>query len=270
MLSCKENKINDAQTPRKIDNDTKFINVTPIISRNKVTSFMLNSSTKIKVMGKYLNEKSHKIKQVMKNNAQQAPIGIFTNGLKSLSSYHLSTPQFINNVFVKSNSINLNDDLNIKSNKQKLNDKSTENLDLDLEPIVTLDDKFTPLSFDWWNKEFDYDKKMSFSQTKEEENGTNILKQEDLLEIDIRISSCNICEICKKFIYDEEIMSGWNLNDSDLNVKCTNCYSNLVPKLYIKLNDQETIRRYLSKNDSIENLQICKKGKKIILYVFWY
>jgi len=56
------------------------------------------------------------------------------------------------------------------------------------------------------------------------------------------------CEACKFFLYDEEIMAGWSLNDSDLNVKCVHCSSLLVPKLYISVKDLETIHKYAQDN----------------------
>lgn len=69
------------------------------------------------------------------------------------------------------------------------------------------------------------------------------LKQNSL-SILVTMTSCNVCEKCRKFLYDEEIMSGWTLNESDLNVKCTNCMALLVPKLYIKIKDHDTIESY--------------------------
>jgi hypothetical protein len=42
------------------------------------------------------------------------------------------------------------------------------------------------------------------------------------------------CNKCNKFLYDEEIMSLWSWNDSDLNIRCSYCKQSLVPHLYIK------------------------------------
>ncbi len=49
-------------------------------------------------------------------------------------------------------------------------------------------------------------------------------------------------------MYDEEIMAGWSLNDSDLNVKCVHCSALLVPKLFITIKDLETIYKFAQEN----------------------
>lgn len=41
-------------------------------------------------------------------------------------------------------------------------------------------------------------------------------------------------------------MSGWTLKESDLNIRCTNCSHSLVPKLFIRIQDYDNIKRYLS------------------------
>ena len=54
-------------------------------------------------------------------------------------------------------------------------------------------------------------------------------------------------------MYDEEIMAGWPLNDSDLNVKCNHCTAHLVPKLYVAIQDLDSIR---------QNFQNAERGGK--------
>lgn len=60
-------------------------------------------------------------------------------------------------------------------------------------------------------------------------------------------------------MYDEDIMCGWSLKESDLNIQCINCSVSLVPKLYIKIqvkNENEIIIKKLK----IFNLTIVKIG----------
>lgn len=92
------------------------------------------------------------------------------------------------------------------------------------------------LSTNWWGFKYDGRKIDSIN------NDSNLL---DNILIDIQMSSCNFCENCRSFLYDEELMAGWSFNESDLNVKCTHCNASLVPKLYITTKDLDSIRKYL-------------------------
>jgi hypothetical protein len=236
------------KTPVKTwSKESNFITITPLLSSTKVASFMNNSSSKIRGVGRFLNEKFAN---------QQPQIESLTSRLKSFSGYHLSTPQFLSSIndFVKSssNSSNLNENAeNSHSASSETNTVETaeshhhHHHHLDLDPIVSLDDKFKPLKLEWWNMETNRTRtNPGFDDTGLDSNRP---LKENCLRIRVAMTSCNVCEKCRKFLYDEEIMSGWSLNESDLNVKCTNCSALLVPKLYIKIEDHESIRGYFKR-----------------------
>jgi hypothetical protein len=42
------------------------------------------------------------------------------------------------------------------------------------------------------------------------------------------------CKFCDNILYDEEIMSVWSSNDSELSVLCIYCRKAQVPNLYIR------------------------------------
>ena len=50
----------------------------------------------------------------------------------------------------------------------------------------------------------------------------------------VEIASCNRCKSCDNLLYDEEIMSVWSSNDSELNILCIYCKKPQVPNLYIR------------------------------------
>lgn len=171
----------------------------------------------------------------------------------------MGAPQFLSDL-VKSNSSYSNGASSDDSNKmfssgKKLNidlenkQEDHSNFEIDLDPLTSLDEHFIPIKVDWWNKEFSnflYEKELSRNSL--DTNSTKSFQKDidnDNFNISIKISSCNVCEKCKKFLYDEDIMSGWTLNESDLNSKCTNCFKNLVPKLYIKIKDHKCIEKFL-------------------------
>ena len=52
--------------------------------------------------------------------------------------------------------------------------------------------------------------------------------------ISVEISSCNKCKFCNCLLYDEEIMSVWSSNDSEMNIQCIYCKKPQVPNLFIK------------------------------------
>ena len=263
------------QTPVKGQKSTNFFN-TP---SNTVASFIENSSSKIKVFGRFLTEKSQELKQATRNSSQQPQIESITNRIKSLSGYHLSAPQFLSDL-VKSNSSYSNGASSDDSNKnykafseKKMNDQNDlknvqddhSYLEIDLDPLTSLDEHFIPIKADWWNKEFNsffYEKEHSRNSL--DSNSIKSVSDANLddFDINIKITSCNVCEKCKKFLYDEDVMSGWTLNESDLNSKCTNCYKTLVPKLFIKIKDHKCIQNFLRNlRDKLTNTSIIGKIK---------
>jgi len=88
-------------------------------------------------------------------------------------------------------------------------------------------------SFDDWDMPENYEPDVDIFAKIEQ---CNVKALQDIL-INIQITSCNRCNKCNKFLYDEEIMSLWSWNDSELNIRCPYCKQSLVPHLYIKTKD---------------------------------
>ncbi|KAI1733001.1 DENN (AEX-3) domain-containing protein [Ditylenchus destructor] len=57
--------------------------------------------------------------------------------------------------------------------------------------------------------------------------------------IDVTISSCSPCPNCNLVIYDEELMAGWTVDDSNLNSTCPHCNHSFVPSLRISINERK-------------------------------
>ncbi|CAF0721231.1 unnamed protein product [Brachionus calyciflorus] len=157
---------------------------------------------------------------------------------KSITSYSLKTQQVFNNVVKSTSSFTFRQGSNQKNlngtpNKSKIdndiNSKHVQDL-FNLEPFPT-DDTYKPLDFNFWA----IDNRVNCSL---ENKARNCL-------IEVQMSTCNYCDNCKAFLYDEEIMSGWTLNDSDLNIKCQRCSASMVPNLYIKIKDLENMKIFL-------------------------
>lgn len=51
--------------------------------------------------------------------------------------------------------------------------------------------------------------------------------------MDISLTSCSQCHNCLSFLYDEDIMSNWSAEDSNLNTVCQTCNKPTVPLLTI-------------------------------------
>lgn len=60
--------------------------------------------------------------------------------------------------------------------------------------------------------------------------------------VHVWMSSCCQCVNCKSLVYDEEIMSGWTADDSNLKTKCW-CNATFVPQLYVTVRDRRGLRR---------------------------
>ncbi|XP_052281049.1 DENN domain-containing protein Crag-like [Dreissena polymorpha] len=55
--------------------------------------------------------------------------------------------------------------------------------------------------------------------------------------VEAEMSSCCRCTRCHCLLYDEEIMAGWNADDSNLNTACVFCNQKIVPHLLIYIKD---------------------------------
>ncbi|XP_064554916.1 DENN domain-containing protein Crag isoform X1 [Drosophila montana] len=51
----------------------------------------------------------------------------------------------------------------------------------------------------------------------------------------IQLTTCSQCHNCSVLVYDEEIMSGWSAEDSNLNTTCHACYKLTVPFLSVQI-----------------------------------
>ncbi|ESP01334.1 hypothetical protein LOTGIDRAFT_230663 [Lottia gigantea] len=71
------------------------------------------------------------------------------------------------------------------------------------------------------------------------------------IAIEVEITSCTRCAKCHCLIYDEEIMSGWSADDSNLNTKCPFCPANVVPNLCIYLKDWRTNKKRTIKEEFV-------------------
>ncbi|XP_076443222.1 C-myc promoter-binding protein-like isoform X3 [Babylonia areolata] len=61
------------------------------------------------------------------------------------------------------------------------------------------------------------------------------------IAMEVEMSSCSRCSRCHRLVYDEEIMSGWLADDSNLNTTCPFCHAKFVPNLqvYVKKTEVE-------------------------------
>lgn len=65
-------------------------------------------------------------------------------------------------------------------------------------------------------------------------------------DVMIQLTTCSQCHNCSVLLYDEEIMSGWSAEDSNLNTTCHACKKLTVPFLSVQItrltaaNDGET------------------------------
>ena len=52
---------------------------------------------------------------------------------------------------------------------------------------------------------------------------------------DAVLCTCTACPRCNRFVYDEELISGWSVDDSNLNTVCPFCNNAFAPSLKVKL-----------------------------------
>lgn len=70
----------------------------------------------------------------------------------------------------------------------------------------------------------------------------------------IQMTSCSQCHNCSVLLYDEEIMSGWSAEDSNLNTTCHACNKLTVPFLSVRFNVNDTKKD--NNKPPMENLTI--------------
>ncbi|KAL4092280.1 hypothetical protein QTP88_026805 [Uroleucon formosanum] len=67
----------------------------------------------------------------------------------------------------------------------------------------------------------------------------------ELVALEIVMTTCSKCHNCGSLMFDEEIMSGWVPDDSNLNTKCRLCIKEVVPFLTVDVID------YRSRNSNV-------------------
>uniref|UniRef100_A0A915Q514 UDENN domain-containing protein n=1 Tax=Setaria digitata TaxID=48799 RepID=A0A915Q514_9BILA len=83
--------------------------------------------------------------------------------------------------------------------------------------------------------------------------------------IDVAISSASLCPACKMVVYDEDLMSGWTVDESNLNTSCVYCECPFVPSLTIKIHAREMPMEgswylpssFATKNSDDDNMPRC-------------
>ncbi|XP_069782654.1 DENN domain-containing protein 4C isoform X5 [Narcine bancroftii] len=73
--------------------------------------------------------------------------------------------------------------------------------------------------------------------------------------MEVLMSTCSQCHVCEALVYDEEIMSGWSADDSNLNTTCPFCKNAFLPVLNIEFKDlRDTGSFYLKTSVSGDSL----------------
>lgn len=62
-------------------------------------------------------------------------------------------------------------------------------------------------------------------------------EQEERVAVELVLSSASRCHNCSAILYDEEIMAGWQPEDSNLNTICQFCDKATVPLLTVTILD---------------------------------
>ncbi|TRY69064.1 hypothetical protein TCAL_04429 [Tigriopus californicus] len=76
------------------------------------------------------------------------------------------------------------------------------------------------------------------------------------MAMEVQMTSCSECTSCRGVLYDEEIMSGWTAEDSNLTTQCAFCKQMFVPWLYTQIVDY----RFRPKEQSRPNSHPLENG----------
>ncbi|XP_036319544.1 DENN domain-containing protein Crag isoform X3 [Rhagoletis pomonella] len=76
------------------------------------------------------------------------------------------------------------------------------------------------------------------------------LEERPECDVLIQITSCSQCHNCSVLLYDEDIMSGWSAEDSNLNTTCHACYKLTVPFLSVQIVVDDSLKA-LKQSDSL-------------------
>ncbi|VDM65125.1 unnamed protein product [Strongylus vulgaris] len=105
-------------------------------------------------------------------------------------------------------------------------DSDDEIVDIDEEdPAYQLDcgKADSILSDEWWLKEVFLQLRRNEMRKADTNEKTHYYSGSKF--VDVTLSSCTSCPTCRTMIYDEEIMSGWKVDDQNLNTACPYCCS---------------------------------------------
>ena len=83
--------------------------------------------------------------------------------------------------------------------------------------------------------------------------------------MELRMTSCSRCKNCGLILYDEEIISGWSAEDSNLNTKCAFCGKMVVPHLTIKVVDLRVEESEAEKSVIETPIQVSVNFARILL-----
>jgi len=78
-------------------------------------------------------------------------------------------------------------------------------------------------------------------------------ESENQVAIEIRMTTCSRCNVCRSLLYDEEIMERWSHNESNLNTKCVYCRAKIVPLMSILVDDRRFEANYVNRKASQDN-----------------
>lgn len=57
------------------------------------------------------------------------------------------------------------------------------------------------------------------------------------VDMEVEMTTCSRCNVCRSLLYDEEIMERWSHNESNLNTRCAYCRAKIVPLMSICIKD---------------------------------
>lgn len=73
----------------------------------------------------------------------------------------------------------------------------------------------------------------------------------DQVAIEIQMTTCSRCNVCRSLLYDEEIMERWSHNESNLNTRCVYCRAKIVPLMSILVEDRRFDNKLITKQSPV-------------------
>lgn len=66
---------------------------------------------------------------------------------------------------------------------------------------------------------------------------TSVSENDSDIALEIKMTTCSRCNVCRSLLHDEEIMERWSHNDSNFNTSCPYCHDKIVPLMSIFVED---------------------------------